>query len=687
MRTTASGDNFPLGYQVFADGVNFCLFAGNATSVELLLFDESDSLATEVLTLDPCKNRTGHYWHIFVSGLKQGQIYGYRVNGSGGERFHPEKLLLDPYAKAVSVPKHYDRSAGVGAGDNCRVAMKSVIADPSQYDWQGDHPLHRPFAETVIYEMHVGGFTKHESSAVAPELRGTYSGLCEKIPYLVDLGVTAVELLPVFQFDHQDGMGGLPNYWGYSPVSFFAPHLAYSSKGDPVAVINEFRDMVKALHRAGIEVILDVVYNHTAEGDHRGPTMCFRGLAESSYYMLDENRDYHNYSGTGNTLDPNSAVRRLIIDSLSYWVREMHVDGFRFDLASILARDGKGGVDQNSPLLWAIDSEPCLAGAKLIAEAWDAGGINQVGRFIGDRFTEWNGHFRDDVRSFLRGDRKSVSKFASRLLGSPDLYAHKDREPTQSINLITCHDGFTLNDLVTYNKKYNDANREGNRDGHNHNLSWNCGVEGPTDDPEVNKLRLRQIKNFLTVTLLSLGTPMILMGDEMRRTQHGNNNAWCQNNETSWLDWSCLEKNADIHRFVKLLLEFRKKRDITQLDQQEALLEILGRAAISWHGLQLNKPDWGDDSHSIALTVESLSGSYMMHIMINAWRETLCFELPDLSDKKNFSPWLHLINTYLPSPDDICDFKSLNAISSDKLNVEAHSIVVALSLTTKMLTK
>ena len=437
--------------------------------------------------------------------------------------------------------------------------MKSVVADTSSYDWEGDVPLKQPFARAIIYEMHVRGFTVHASSGVSPEKRGTYAGLIEKIPYLQDLGITAVELLPVYQYDEQDAPSGFKNYWGYAPVSFFAPHAAYSSQKDPLGPLNEFRDMVKALHRAGIEVILDVVYNHTAEGNHLGPTLCFRGLQNDAYYILEQNKKYYsNYTGCGNTLNAgNPFVRRMIIDSLHYWVEEMHVDGFRFDLASILSRDEHGRPLENPPVLWDIETDPALAGIKLIAEAWDAAGLYQVGTFIGDSWKEWNGRFRDDVRSFLKGDHGNVTRFASRLHGSPDLYSHKEREPEQSINFITCHDGFTLNDLVSYNHKHNEANGENNRDGSDNNMSWNCGVEGPTDDPEIERLRNRQVKNFFAVTLLAVGAPMLLMGDEVRRTQQGNNNAYCQDNEISWFNWNLPSKHADVHRFVRRLIQGR----------------------------------------------------------------------------------------------------------------------------------
>ncbi|MFN2186112.1 MAG: glycogen debranching protein GlgX, partial [Anaerolineae bacterium] len=565
------GKSFPLGATVSPPGVNFSLYSKSSTAAELLLFDRADDpQPSRAIALDPAENRTFHFWHVFVPDLKPGQLYGYRIHGPNdpqrGHRFDPDKVLLDPYGRAVSVPGSYSREAASRPGDNTAAAMKSVVADPGTYDWEGDAPLKHAFTRTVIYEMHVGGFTKHPNSGLTPELRGTYAGLIAKIPYLQDLGITAVELLPVFQFDAQEAPPGLTNYWGYNPVSFFAPHAGYCSCHDPLGVLDEFRDMVKALHRAGIEVILDVVYNHTAESDHKGPTLCFKGLENSVYYILEDGGSrYANYSGTGNTLNANqSIVRRMILDSLRYWVEEMHVDGFRFDLASILSRDEEGQPLANPPVIWDIETDPVLAGTKLIAEAWDAAGLYQVGSFVGDRWKEWNGQFRDDVRSFLRGDNATVTKMASRFLASPDLYGHEEREPEQSINFVTCHDGFTLNDVVSYERKHNVANKEGNRDGYNQNLSRNYGVEGPTDNPDIERVRLRQIKNFYTITLLALGVPMLLMGDEVRRTQRGNNNAYCQDNEISWFDWTLLEKHADLHRFVQHLVRFRLGLSIYQ---------------------------------------------------------------------------------------------------------------------------
>jgi len=459
-RIESTGRSSPLGVTLSLEGANFSVYSKHATGIELLFFNCVDDARPErVIRIDPSTNRTYHYWHVFVPGVKAGQIYGYRVEGAfdppSGMRFDPAKILIDPYGRSTVVPQNYSREAAREKGDNAAVAMKSVVVDPHAYDWEGDMPLHRPSARTIIYEMHVRGFTRHPSSGVAEKKRGTFVGLIEKVPYLQELGVTAVELMPVFQFDAQDSPPWRVNYWGYAPVSFFSPHQAYSSRQDPLGPLDEFRDMVKALHRAGIEVILDVVFNHTAEGDHNGPTLSLRGLDNITYYILDHDRArYANYSGTGNTLNANHPiVRRMIVDSLRYWVEEMHVDGFRFDLAAILGRGESGQSMPNPPVLWDIESDPVLAGTKLIAEAWDASGLYEVGSFIGDSWKEWNGRFRDDVRSFFRGEERSVGRFADRLLGSPAIYGHKEREVEQSVNFVTCHDGFTLNDLVSYNQR------------------------------------------------------------------------------------------------------------------------------------------------------------------------------------------------------------------------------------------
>lgn len=687
--STHAGQSFPLGATLLGDGVNFSIFSRNCHGIDLLFFDNADDLSpSRVITLDPQINRTYHYWHIFVQGIKEGQHYGYRVHGANdpkqGHRFDSEKVLLDPYAHGVAKPRDFTRSELSHSVKSTAPFMKSVVTNLKHYDWENDRHPRRSFSQTVIYEMHVSGFTKNPNSGVTPALRGTYKGLIEKIPYLVDLGITAVELLPVFYFDSQDSFDGKTNYWGYSPITFFAPQTSYSTTGNPQDALNEFRDMVKALHRAGLEVILDVVFNHTAEGGEGGPTYSFRGIDNNIYYTLEPDKShYSNYSGCGNTLNANQPiVRRMIIDSLHFWVKDVHVDGFRFDLASILSRDENGRPIENPPILWDIESDPVLAGTKLIAEAWDAAGLYQVGSFIGDSWKEWNGKFRDDVRSFMKGDFNSVGRFATRLMGSPDLYGHQDREPEQSINFITCHDGFTLNDLVSYNTKQNEANGEDNRDGSNDNISWNHGVEGPTDDPEIDALRIREIKNFLTLTILSLGAPMILMGDEVRRTQLGNNNAYCHDNELSWFDWSLVDKNKSLFRFVKHLIAARLQRDSSQEVYSMSLKQLLKQGTISWHGVKLNEPDWSPNSHSIAFTVQSLSGTWAMHFIINAFSESLEFELPTHFGG-SVCQWQRWIDTYLPTPEDIVSWQEAPPTRPATYWVNAHSVAILINQLTE----
>ncbi len=687
-RVTAAkpfGGASPLGATLCPGGANFSLYSRDATGVELLFFDHADDAQpARTVQLDPVDNHTYHYWHAFAEGVRSGQIYAYRVHGpsaaAAGLRFDATKVLLDPYGRGVVIPKLYSRQSATRPGDNTATAMKNLVVDPSTYDWEGDVPLRHSSARTIIYEMHVRGFTANPNSGVADAKRGTYAGLIEKIPYLQQLGITAVELLPVFQFDSHDCPPGLVNYWGYAPISFFAPHTAYSSRQDLLGPVDEFRDMVKALHRAGIEVILDVVFNHTAEGDERGPTLGFRGIDNIAYYILDADRSrYANYSGCGNTLNANHPiVRRMIVDCLRYWVEQMHVDGFRFDLAAVLSRDEDGNVLPNPPVLWDIETDPLLAGTKLIAEAWDAAGLYEVGSFVGDSWKEWNGKFRDDARDFLRAERGALARFADRMIGSPQLYLHEQRDPEQSVNFVTCHDGFTLYDLVSYNAKHNESNRENNCDGANDNRSWNCGVEGPTDDPAIRKLRNQQVKNLLTVTLFSLGTPMLLMGDEVGRTQNGNNNAYCHDDETTWFDWNLLDTHADILRFAKMLVARRALRNTDHEEDRITLNDLLKQAVHGWHGVELNKPDWGDDSHSIALSFEFRERQLSVHWILNAYWEALDFELPPMFGDTPLQ-WRRWIDTSLESPADIVSWDVARPVSGPKYRAAARSVVLLIA--------
>lgn len=650
--TTFPGRSYPIGASVQAEGVNFCVFSKNCFYVELLLYNAPDSeKPSQIIRLDPARNRTFYYWHVLVPGLQHGQLYGYRVHGpfdpASGLRFDSSKVLVDPYARAI-VRGNYDRHAAASPGDNTHCCMKSVVIDSSNYNWETDMPIRSSETDSFIYELHVGGFTRNPDSGLPHKLRGTFAGMKEKIPHLVQLGVTEVELLPVQQFDPEDAPAGLTNYWGYSPIGFFAPHDAYASDAAPGESVREFKDLVKALHKAGIEVILDVVFNHTAEGDHSGPTLSFRGFENRAYYIPDSaNRaHYANFSGCGNTFNANQSIaRRMIVDCLRYWVSEMHVDGFRFDLASSLSRDEWGQPLQSPPILWEIESDPVLAGTRIIAEAWDAAGLYQVGSFIGHRWAEWNGVFRDDVRKFVRGDAGMTRKMAHRICGSPDLFGD-DWEPHRSINFVTCHDGFTLADLVSFNSKHNEANNEGNRDGMSENFSWNCGAEGETQDAAVLELRHRQIKNFLMIMFLSQGSPMIQMGDEAARSQRGNNNAYCQNNEIAWFSWSDVDRNADLVRLVRLLSEFRGAHPVFRLprswDSRAAM-----QKAVFWSGVRLWQPDFSQDSRTLAFMLNEPGTETQIFAVLNAFHEALSFELPPLEAGRS---WKLILDSSQPVP-------------------------------------
>ena len=562
MRQTSNDLQFnhilPYGAVVHENGVQFVVFSRHATEMRLLLYnDVEDHEPAHVINFDESTNRWGDIWSVFIPEVGAGQLYHFQANGpnqpSDGLRFNGNARLIDPYAKAL-VGRFQKSTDGIIRPPKC------VVVD-DHFDWAGDRHLKRDLSDTVIYEMHVRGFTQHPSSGVKHP--GTYLGVIDKIPYLQSLGVTAVELMPVHEFPIHNVRGEKlprPNYWGYDPLAFFAPHRGYAVGKKPGAQVNEFKQMVKALHEAGIEVILDVVFNHTCEGNEKGPTLSFKGLENSVFYMLEgDPRYYKNYSGCGNTVNGNHPiVREMIFHCLRHWVHNYHVDGFRFDLASILSRDRTGNLVPNPPLVEAIGEDPLLADTKIIAEAWDAAGAYQVGQFGDDRWAEWNGRYRDDVRRYWRADSGLRGAFATRLSGSSDLFQAGGRPPYCSINFITSHDGFTLNDLVSYQEKHNLANGEDNRDGDNNNLSENFGVEGPTTQTHIEGLRRRQLKNMLATLMFSQGVPMLVSGDEIRRTQQGNNNAYCQDNEISWIDWDFAKQNEEVLRFCRTLIAFRK---------------------------------------------------------------------------------------------------------------------------------
>ncbi len=661
------GVPLPLGTHESAGGVNFALVSHYATRVRLELFDQSqDAAPARVIDLDPAYNRTGDVWHVWVEGIRHGQLYAYRVDGpyqpSEGHRFNFNKLLLDPFATAIAPLPDWDFAPALGydlsAPERDLVcskvddagAMPKCVITHEHFHWHDDQPLRHLWSKTVIYETHVRGFTVHPSSGV--EHPGTYRGLMEKIPYLKELGVTAVELMPVHEFNEHQVPGTNPqtgkplrNYWGYDPVTFFAPKASYSSAGGVGQQTLEFKEMVRALHQAGIEVILDVVFNHTAEGNELGPTLCFRGIDNAIFYMLDsDKRHYKNYAGTGNTINANHpVVRDHILSALRYWVLEMHVDGFRFDLAAILGRDSAGNLLSNPPLIERIADDPILSGTKLIAEAWDAAGAYEVGSFFQRGWAEWNGRYRDDVRRFWRGDDGMLGSFASRICGSADIYAKTNKCPECNINFVTCHDGFTLNDLVSYRNKHNEANGESSRDGINDNLSENYGVEGETENAEIESIRKRQIKNFLLTQLISRGVPMLLGGDEFRRTQGGNNNAYCQDNETSWIDWRYLEQHQEIHRFTRQMIAFRREHPVLSKEQ------FYTDAEISWFNPQLGLPMWADPKERQFACLIREDEHNALYLMFNASSESVDFSVPPAPDGAH---WRIAVDTCKAAPQD-----------------------------------
>ncbi|MFO7287982.1 MAG: glycogen debranching protein GlgX [Gammaproteobacteria bacterium] len=649
---TSPGKRLPGGATAGPGGVNFSLYSRRATRVSLVLYaDERSPEPLDVIDLDPDENRTFFFWHVFVHDIGPGLYYTWRVDGPhephNGLRFDPTRELLDPWAREVS-DVLWDREANRLRGET---AIRARIVPSDGYDWEGDEPLRgRPLEETIIYELHVRGFTRHPSSGVAAP--GTFRGLIEKIPYLVSLGITDVELLPVMAFDEQDvppgaAARGNRNYWGYSPYGFFAPHPHYAMSRD---ARNEFRDLVKALHRAGIGVILDVVLNHTAEGGADGPVISFKGFGNEFFYHLDpaDRSRYRDFTGCGNTVNANHPlVARFLLNCLEYWVREMHVDGFRLDLASVLARGEDGEPMYHAPVLWSMEFSDALARARLIAEAWDAAGLYQVGDFPGYRWLEWNGQYRDTIRRFLRGEPGLLGDVATRLTGSSDLYGKNGRRPTNSINFVTCHDGFTLHDLVSYDRKHNEANGEDNRDGGNHDFSWNSGVEGETDDPAILRLRDQRARNFIAVLLLSQGIPMLLAGDERLRTQRGNNNAYCQDNEVSWIDWTASSRSDAMLRFVREMIALRKRHPSlkrTRFIDPRAT----GRGSIRWYGETLEPPRWNDPgARVLCFTLAGCAdGEPALHVMMNMEDGARELPLPD-------GEWSRLVDTSRPPPDDI----------------------------------
>ena len=660
-----AGVPLPLGSTLTPQGINFALFSRHAESVSLVIAPYPERPDWIEYRLDPSIHKTGDIWHILLADAPLDLRYGYRINGSHdpngkGHSFDHSHILLDPYAREIT-------SLDWGNPRTCLGKAPCCLIDQHSYDWEDDRPLKIPLQDSIIYEMHVRGFTRHSSSKV--QSPGTFRGVTEQIGYLKWLGITAVELMPVTEFNenepifvnHETGER-LKNFWGYSPLSFFAPKSAYSH--DLEAPLNEFRDMVKALHRAGIEVILDIVYNHTAEGGADGPTTSFRGIDNTIYYLLDPlTRDYLNFSGCGNTCNCNHPiVRKLIMDALRWWVVDMHVDGFRFDLASILGRDANGQVLANPPVVEMIAEDPVLADVKIIAEAWDAAGLYQVGNFSPHhRWAEWNGRFRDDVRAFMCSHPGMVPALATRIAGSSDLYQHFNRRPCNSINFITSHDGFTLADLISYNEKHNLNNGENNRDGDNNNLSWNSGVEGPTANNKILGLRSRRLRTMAVILFLSQGVPMLVAGDEFGRSQQGNNNAWCQDNPISWIDWDLATKNHRQLRFFRKLIHLRKSHPIFRREDfflvsngAEEPIQIL---EIIWQGLRPGEQDWTTECRTLAfmLNGSTLAGQEDddFFVMLNGnATDSALFTVPAPSRNRT---WVRLIDTGRPAPFDFVD--------------------------------
>jgi len=692
-----------LGASPDETGVNFAIFSKNATNVALELYQNYyDVDPSHVFRLDPTKNKRGDVWHIYVYGVGHGQYYGWRLDGTydpiNGKRFNPNKLLIDPYAKAVTTFFDWDDEAVYGYDkssplqdlsfstlNSAKSMIRSIVIDDSKYDWDDDKQPHVPWNETIIYEMHVRLFTMNPNSET--KFPGTFFGIIEKIDHLKELGVTTIELMPVFEFNINSNPNinpstgkELKDVWGYNPLNFFAVTGNYSvglKLGEQVFL---FKDFIKELHKHGFEVILDVVYNHTGEGSEKGPTLCFRGIDNEIYYMLNQSnkRYYANYSGCGNTLNCNHAVvKEMIIDSLRYWATEMHVDGFRFDLASILGRTPDGRWIGDVSLLKDIAEDPIVGELKLIAEGWDAAGGYYLGLFP-EGWAEWNGKYRDCVRRFVRGDNGTVEELMMRIAGSPDLY--HNRRPHASINFITCHDGFTMRDLVSYNYKHNEMNGENNKDGAIENFSYNWGVEGDTDDPKINRIRKQQVKNFFAILMLSHGTPMLLMGDEMYRTQKGNNNAYCIDDETTWVDWSLKEEHADLFEFVRKMIAFRKTHPALKRECFFQKYDRFGNLItdITWHGIDPFEPDTGYTSHSIAFMISGFEPIRVttidndIYVILNQWKEPLRFILPPIHAKS----WYRVADTSLPYPDDFLDVPEK---VENHYNAQPHSTVIFIS--------
>lgn len=701
------GTPLPLGASVDEGGVNFSVFSRNATKVFLEFYSASeDSEPYAQVEFSPSENRTGDIWHAFVPGIKPGSLYLFRVDGpfepSKGHRFNVHQRLFDPYAKTITpvsvfynLPPDYSAPLDKndiehGKNQRAKVFPKCVVLDNENFDWQGDKPINRPLSESVIYEVHLKGFTAGKNAGVS--CPGTYAGFIEKIPYLKDLGITAVELLPIFEFDEFENSNVNPrtgermkNYWGYSTINFFSPKASFAADKTPGGCVNEFKTLVRELHKAGIEVILDVVFNHTAEGNEHGVALNFRGFENSVYYTLvGSHKEYYmNFSGCGNTMNCNHPiVRNFIIDSLRYWVLNYHVDGFRFDLASILSRGQEGELLKFPPLTNAIAEDPVLGKTKIIAEPWDAGGAYQLGGFPGGRrWAEWNDRFRDDIRRFWRGDEYVSTNAATRISGSSDLFTISGRAPYHSINYVCCHDGFTMNDLVSYNGKHNDENGEGNRDGSDSNWSYNHGYEGPTLNPVIEKMRNRQMRNYMLTLLISQGTPMLLGGDEFRRGQQGNNNAYCQDNDISWFDWGNCSLNSALVSFTRKAIRLRKDHPVFRRTEFFKGSMAGKQPDIQWYAADGSNPDWSKISRFLAFRLLGTFNSGAKKISDNDFfiaantdRQDIMLRIPAITDSRK---WYRIADTSIEDETSLLSVENAETlISQDRYVLPASSMLI-----------
>ena len=671
------GSAWPLGSSVTPDGVNFSIAAPHAKNVQLLIFqNENDAYAKETISLDQ-KNKSGDYWHVEVKGLVEGTLYGYKIS-IDDHKAPKENLVLDPCARAITGWQNYIRSQERKANKDFSHCLKGVVTKRDHFDLKSHPRPKHSWNKTIIYELHVGGFTKRSDSCITKSNKGTFIGLIEKIPYLKSIGITAIELLPVFAFDVSDAPKGLVNYWGYSPVNWFTPHQGFVCGCNPLEARKQFKRMVEVCHDHGLEVLIDVVYNHTTEGNQNGPEISWKNLGPKTYYHQDENGTYQDVSGCGNSIAANRPlVRQLILESLRCWAIELGVDGFRFDLGIALSRGENLIPLDEPPLFEEIESDPKLSDVKLISEPWDCGGLYKLADFPAKKFRTWNGHFRDDIRRFWKGEKNTIWPLKDRLIGSKSLYNDNNSANIFSINFITSHDGFTLKDLVSFNKKHNLANCENNRDGENNNNSYNYGIEGPTTNKEINYLRQKQQRNMLSTLILSPGIPMILMGDEVGRSQGGNNNTWCQDNQLGWMDWNHDNWDHELKEFVIKLISIRKQLpeffspdNIYECKKDNTKVKT-STFWIQWHGIKVNKPDWSDWSHTLGFSINKNNEGAAIWIGFNAYKESMLFDLPT-----PISPWKKYIDTSILKTKNVSKKPLAN---QSNVRIESNSLVLMVS--------